>query len=113
MLMTTLTLAGLMMTSEAPDMRVNLGGLDPARPAHAAEMADRIRAASRDFCEIHRATVTPDHVDTPLVCEREMRRRVVRALPWEDQLRFVRAGGARALNRPWPRPVRPGASARA
>jgi UrcA family protein len=99
-LMTELMLAAALVAGGAPDMRVEAQGLNMARPGEALILAERIRVASRDWCALHRAVLTPDSIGDPSVCEREMRRRASHALPWPHRVQFVRAGGQTALNRP-------------
>lgn len=93
-------MAGLLASGGAPDMRLTLEGLDLARPEGAQAAARRIRAASRDWCAVHRRVLTPDALGAPQVCEREMRRRAYREIPPVERRLFVRAGGRRALNQP-------------
>lgn len=95
-----LMLAVALLAGDAPDMRVDAQGLHMARPGEALILAGRIRAASHEWCAVHRAVLTPDAVGDPLVCEREMRRRAYSAMPQTHRINFVRAGGQTALNRP-------------
>ncbi|GAW42361.1 hypothetical protein SH203_02777 [Brevundimonas sp. SH203] len=99
-LMFAAALAGALFAGEAPDMHVDARGLNMARPGEALILAGRIRVASRDWCALHRAVLTPDSLGDPRVCEREMRRRAYVALPRPQRGDFVRAGGQTALNRP-------------
>ena len=95
-----LMLAAALLAGDAPDMRFDGQGLHMARPGEALILAGRIRAASHEWCAVHRAGLTPDSVGDPLVCEREMRRRAYNAMPQPHRTNFVRAGGQTALNRP-------------
>nr|WP_316628878.1 UrcA family protein [uncultured Brevundimonas sp.] len=99
-LMVAAALAGALLAGDAPDMHVDAHGLNTARPGEAMILAGRIRAASRDWCAVHRAVLTPDSIGDARVCEREMRRRAYVALPRVQRVHFVRAGGQTALNRP-------------
>ena len=98
-LMIAAALAAALAAGQAPDMYVNAEGLNMARPGEAMILAGRIRTASRDWCAVHRAVLTPDSLGDASVCEREMRRRAYVALPRPQRMHFVRAGGQTALNR--------------
>lgn len=91
-----LVLTGALALAPAPDLSVSTRGLNPARPADAARLADRFRDASRAWCDVHHRRVTPH---ARAACEPEMRRRLVGALPPDDRRDFVQVGGMRALNR--------------
>ena len=95
-----LTLATTLLAGPAPDMSVQAQGLNLARRDEALILAQRIRVASRDWCALNRAFLTPDSIGDPRVCEQEMRRRAVNAIPRTHRVDFVRAGGRTALNRP-------------
>ena len=108
-MMTTLTLMAAALALAAADeppappppvMTVEAADLDLSRPAEAAAFAERVRAASREFCAEHRAVVTPAHVAQPRVCERAMRSAALRELAPERMRAFSRAGGVRLLHRP-------------
>ena len=100
-MMTVIALAAAgLIVGDAPDMRVSTQGLDLARPGHAEQLAERIRAESRVWCARHAAVLTPDHLGDASLCETEMRRRARTALPRQAWRPFARAGGLRALNRP-------------
>lgn len=98
-LMIAAALAAALAAGQAPDMHVDAEGLNMARPGEAMILAGRIRAASHDWCAVHRAVLTPDSLGDASVCEREMRRRAYIALPRPQRVHFVRAGGQTALNR--------------
>ncbi|WP_292078221.1 MULTISPECIES: UrcA family protein [Brevundimonas] len=82
-LMIAAALAAALAAGEAPDMHVDAEGLNMARPGEAMILAGRIRAASRDWCAVHRAVLTPDSLGDASA----------------QRMHFVRAGGQTALNR--------------
>lgn len=82
-----------------PVMTVRAAGLDLASRSDVNIFVDRVLVESRRFCALHRARITPDHVDEPAVCERAMADAAVQALPTPHWRRFVGAGGVAALHR--------------
>lgn len=64
-----------------PVMRVSYAEADLATPAGRALFRNRLDLTTRDFCAVHRSTVTPQHVRASNYCERSMRAAAMRELP--------------------------------
>lgn len=64
-----------------PEMRVAWTEADLATVRGRALFRNRLDQAARDFCAVHRAVVTPQHVRASNYCERSMRAAAMRELP--------------------------------
>lgn len=81
----------------APEMRVEIGDLDFQRDDDLRTFADRVRTASRAFCDRHLDLVTPDRLGDSSVCRSEMRRLAYRALPEERRRQVAVARASRVV----------------
>ncbi|WGM31253.1 hypothetical protein [Brevundimonas sp. NIBR11] len=95
MLLTALLAAASLAPTPAPPMRVAIHGLDFDRHEDVQVFVRRTREASRDYCALHLAVVTPDRMGTPAVCERGMARLAFEALPERIRADLTRSGQSR------------------
>lgn len=99
----SLILAAALMTQAAPapsaepELRVAIGDLDFTRPADQDAFMQRVRAASRAFCDRHLDLVTPERLGDPTICRAEMRRLAYRALPERQRREIASTGRFRAI----------------
>lgn len=83
--------------SVEPQLRVAISDLDFARPADQDVFVQRVRSASRAFCDRHLEIVTPDRLGDPAICRAEMRRLAYRALPERQRQEIASTGRFRAI----------------
>lgn len=83
--------------SAEPELRVAIGDLDFTQPADQDAFVQRVRAASRAFCDRHLELVTPDRLGDPAVCRAEMRRLAYRALPERQRQEIASMGRYRVI----------------
>ncbi|WP_029415414.1 UrcA family protein [Brevundimonas bacteroides] len=97
----SLILAAALMTPAAPsaepELRVAIGDLDFTRPADQDAFVQRVRDASRAFCDRHLEVVTPDRLGDPAICRSEMRRLAYRALPDRQRGEIASTGRYRVI----------------
>ncbi len=83
--------------STGPELRVAIGDLDFTRPSDQDAFVQRVRNASRAFCDRHLEVVTPDRLGDPAVCRGEMRRLAYRALPERQREEMASTGRYRVI----------------
>lgn len=83
--------------SAEPELRVAIGDLDFTRPTDQDVFVQRVREASRAFCDRHLYIVTPDRMGDPAICRSEMRRLAYRALPERQRQDIASTGRNRVI----------------
>jgi len=83
-----------------PEMRVAVADLDFARTEDRATFRNRLSDAAGDFCDQHRALITPSHVRAGGWCERTVSAEAVSRLPADARRELRRDGPVVRRQRP-------------